>query len=374
MKLFDIQKYIRKNPPQNGTVIRTCDGFFTFAVVIPMLNENDNAETFFANLLHAIQNSSEKIIIITVVNCHEKSPDEYKSNNHKLLKRLNNNEFQIPNLAVFDCSSDGKTLKNGVGEARKTGMDYALSLFDTTDFENSIIASLDADTVIDKNYFNNIRKNFNLNQDCGALTFNVKHLNDAENPAAVIQYEKYLQSYREGLEFAGSPYAFLTVGSAFAVRASSYIHAGGLRKLKAGEDFYFLQSAAKCSKVKHCPDITVRPSARYSPRVPFGTGTALQAITDNQKEFLPFPQYSFETLKKIIASATDTNLITAETFLAVIPENCRQFFEQHNFCDDWSKVTENMPVSQLRAAFLLHWFDGLKTLQFLKYITFHNCI
>ena len=306
MKLFDIQKYIKKNPSAGCELIRSCDGFFTFAVVVPMLNENDNAESFFSKLLQAITTAgNEKILVAAIVNCHQNSPEEYKKNNLLLLERLRKNEFKIPNLAIFDHTSDGKNLKNGVGEARKNGMDFVLNHFDLNDFENSIIASLDADTVIEKDYFTAIRRSFTANPDYGALAFNVAHLSDAENPDAMAQYELYLNSYRRGLEFAGSPYAFNTVGSAFAVRGSSYIHAGGMRKLKAGEDFYFLQALVKSSKVLHCQEITVHPSARFSPRVPFGTGTALESISNNEKEYVPFPQSSFEALKKVLDCAVN---------------------------------------------------------------------
>lgn len=337
-----------------------------------MLNENDNAPDFFRTLKIAIDNADEKILVAVIVNNAANAPDEFKADNQKLLIRLYNNEFNIPDMTVFDCASDGKTIKNGVGEARKIGMDSVLTFFNCDNFENSVIASLDADTVIDKDYFSSIRENFRNNSDCGALTFNVRHLADAENPDAVARYEHYMQSYYEGLKYANSPYAFYTVGSAFAVRASSYIRAGGMRKLKAGEDFYFLQSVVKSSEVCHCPAITVHPSARFSPRVPFGTGTALRAITDNQKEYAPYPACAFEALKTVIDNAVPQNLQTCEKFFAALPENFIPFFEQYNFADDWAKVTANMPLQQLRNAFLLHWFDGLKTLQFIKYISTLN--
>lgn len=369
MKLFDIQKYIRKNPSAGCELIRSCDGFFTFAAVIPMLNENDNAEKFFTNLMSAVNAAAnEKILIAAVVNCHKNSPEAYKLDNLKLLERLRKNEFQIPNLAIFDHTSDDKTLKNGVGEARKIGMDHVLNLFDFNDFDNAVICSLDADTEISEDYFLRIREGMNADPSCGVLTFNVEHRNDAEDPEAIKQYEKYMQSYREGLEYANSPYAFFTVGSAFAVRASAYIKSGGMRKLKAGEDFYFLQSAVKSTRVKHFPQVTVHPSARFSPRVPFGTGTALKSITDNEKEFLPFPAIVFKELKKVITAATVTNLSSAEKYLDSIPPKSAEFFVQHDFITDWQKVIQNMPLHQLPSAFLLHWFDGLKTLQFIKYI------
>ena len=335
-----------------------------------MLNENDNAAVFFDSLKKALAGAvNEKILIITVVNCHENSPAEYKNDNLKLLEKLQNNFYQLSDLAVFDFTTAGKTLKNGVGEARRKGMDYALGMFDYDDYDNAVIASLDADTIIKEDYFIRIREKFNANPDAGVLTFNVKHQNDAANPEAITRYENYMQSYLEGLEFAGSPYAFYTVGSAFAVRAPAYIRAGGMRKIPAGEDFYFLQSAVKSSKVLHCKDITVHPSARNSLRVPFGTGTALLKITENPGEYAIFPHSCFEKLKILLNIASEpSNLAAPETFLAAIPEDFRDFFIQHNFHETWRRVTLNIPSGKLPDAFLQHWFDGLKTLQFIKYI------
>ncbi len=366
---------MKKNPSSTGKIIRSCDGFFSCAVVVPMLNENSNASAFFASLKKAAANAAnEKILIITVVNRHADSPREYIIDNEHLLQRLNSNEFQLANLAVIDCTSDGMTLKNGVGEARKKGMDCALNFFDLNDFENSIIFSLDADTFVDENYFTAIRDKMNCNMQYGALTFNVKHQSDAVSSDALQQYEFYLRSYYEGLKSADSPFAFYTVGSAFACRAANYIKAGGMRKLKAGEDFYFLQSIAKSSKVLHCPEITVHPSARFSPRVPFGTGTALQAIAENQKEYAPFPATSFEALKNLLTLASNPqNLASAENFLSHLPNDFQAFFEQHDFISDWEKVIKNIPHAQLPDAFKLHWFDALKTLQFIKFINKKSC-
>ena len=248
-------------------------------------------------------------------------------------------------------------------------VDGILDFFDTNDFDNAVICSLDADTIIGKDYFVNIRKGMTQNKSCGVLTFDVRHQSDAEKHESIAQYENYLHSYRSGLEYANSPYAFFTVGSAFAVRASAYIKAGGMRKLKAGEDFYFLQSAVKSTQVKHYPQVTVHPSARFSPRVPFGTGVALQMICDNEKEFTVFPPEAFEALKKVISEATPENLCDIKKFLSSLPAESADFFIQHGFEENWQKVINNMPRPQLQNAFLLHWFDGLKTLQFIKHIS-----
>ena len=49
---------------------------------------------------------------------------------------------------------------------------------------------------------------------------------DAAEEAAIRAYEAYLARYVEALRAAGSPYAFQTVGSALAARASAYAACG----------------------------------------------------------------------------------------------------------------------------------------------------
>src|SRR5690606_25563210 len=56
----------------------------------------------------------------------------------------------------------------------------------------------------------------------------------------IIDYEIFLRYYALGLQYAAYPYAFQTVGSSMAARASIYASIGGMNRRKAGEDFYFL--------------------------------------------------------------------------------------------------------------------------------------
>jgi hypothetical protein len=49
---------------------------------------------------------------------------------------------------------------------------------------------------------------------------------------------------------------------------------------QGGEDFYFLQKVFAFGKVKELEQLHVYPMARFSDRIPFGTGPALQKIAD----------------------------------------------------------------------------------------------
>ena len=53
-----------------------------------------------------------------------------------------------------------------------------------------------------------------------------------------------------GLGFAGSPYAYHSVGSTLAVRAEAYAIVRGVPKRAAGEDFYLLDKLAKVTPIR----------------------------------------------------------------------------------------------------------------------------
>jgi hypothetical protein len=108
----------------------------------------------------------------------------------------------------------------------------------------------------------------------------------AEGPdvtRATAFYELSLRYYVEGLAWAGSPYAFHTVGSATAVMAGAYAAVRGMPKREAGEDFYLLNKLAKVGTIVHVPGSVVRLSSRMSDRTPFGTGASVrQALVSPQ--------------------------------------------------------------------------------------------
>jgi hypothetical protein len=97
-------------------------------------------------------------------------------------------------------------------------------------------------------------------------------------------YELSLRYYVAGLRFARSPYAFHTIGSALAVNARHYAQVRGFPKRDAGEDFYLLNKLAKVGEVQELASgsdcLPIQIQARRSDRVPFGTGAAVNTISD----------------------------------------------------------------------------------------------
>jgi len=185
--------------------------------------------------------------------------------NHPLSESIDN---KAENERLFqECSTwiDQKAIKNihlikafdlpdkhaGVGLARKIGMDEALRRFGSN--EKGVVVALDADCVVNKNYLRAIEKAFDLSPECNAAAIYFEHpTQDLKEPllSGIINYELHLRYYNQLLKYSGHPYAYHTVGSSMAVRASAYYKQGGMNKRKAGEDFYFLQKIIQLGNFK----------------------------------------------------------------------------------------------------------------------------
>ena len=180
--------------------------------------------------------------------------------------------------------------KQGVGLARKIGLDLALPLLDYGGGD-PLLVCLDADTLVQPDYLPAITRHFARSTAGGAaIPYRHRPAADPAGQGAIDRYELFLRAYVLGLELAGSPYAFHTVGSAMACRASAYVASGGMNRRLAGEDFYFLQQVHKTSGVAPLAGTVVHPSPRSSHRVPFGTGRAVGDMLAEGEQRLLFYQ------------------------------------------------------------------------------------
>jgi hypothetical protein len=205
-------------------------------------------------------------------------------------------------VLLVDRFSPGCQLppKRGVGHARKIGADLAASLIHSARILSPWIHCSDGDTYLPDTYFS-------ANDDvrggaagCSALVYPYHHCDDlgGQSDTEVIMatqlYELSLRYYVAAMKFAGSPYAFHTIGSTMVLNASHYAKVRGFPKREAGEDFYLLNKLAKVGNVieleagPQCEPIRI--AARRSDRVPFGTGAAVNKITalGNQVEDFRF--------------------------------------------------------------------------------------
>ena len=115
----------------------------------------------------------------------------------------------------------------GVGLARKIGVDLCARLHASGRLASSFVHTTDADVELPNDYFDRTPAG-----PAAALLFPFFHRPDVEPRLgrAVLLYEISLRYYVLGLSFAGSPYAFHTIGSTIATDVGAYMKVRGFPK------------------------------------------------------------------------------------------------------------------------------------------------
>ena len=291
-------------------------------IVIPVYNEENISATLDSLFINQ-DDLSFSVEVITLVNNSEDAKLEIKEQNlatFKELKKLSQTyQKKTTLIPVYINNLDQKHA--GVGWARKLGMDLALQRFKKINY-NGVIVGLDADTTVESNYLNSIyhffkKTNFN------SASIHFEHPTEGNefddfHYQQIINYELHLRYYKNSLKFANLPYSYHTIGSAFAVSASSYAKQGGMNRRKAGEDFYFISKLIKGEKFGEITKTKVIPSPRISDRVPFGTGRSIYEGINNQKNLLlTYDFKSFEAIKNWI-ELIENKLFNYENFPLLI--------------------------------------------------------
>lgn len=341
------------------------------AVVIPSLAETANLQLTLESLSQNPADLTDRYCVLIIVNQRADASDSEKFDNQATLQMLPRWKLQLglDNLIWVDASSVGRELppRQGVGLARKIGLDLALPLLDYQSGDPLLIC-LDADTVVQPDYLPAIAEHF-TNASSGGACIPYRHqpAGDRAGQAAIDRYELFLRSYVLGLELAGSPYAFHTVGSAMACRASAYVSAGGMNRRLAGEDFYFLQQVHKSSGVETLSGTVVHPSPRSSHRVPFGTGRSVgDMLLEGEERLLFYQPAIFKLLGKWLACVkgniyADTTAILDSA--AQISPVLREFLDQADFSASWENLKKNnRDGTKLWNAFN-GWFDAFRTMK-----------
>ena len=350
MTVRDIEKYRRRNPAEFIAGI----GNYRHCAVIPCFNENESFGDTLESITQAAAAANFNVAVLAVINF---PPGADPAESLELIRRIKDKELFSKDLFYLYAPE----ISGGVGKARKLGMDSFLNSIPPEEVKHSFIYSIDGDTVVEKDYFIETGKFF-ADSDCGGAVLALRH-QTGETPeveAAIRRYEKYLDRYVEKLKLCGSPYAFHTVGSAFAVRGSTYLRSGGMKVRTAGEDFYFLQEVAKTSGIGVIEKILVHPSPRISSRTPFGTGQAVNDIIAG-KSLPEISDAAFERLCRLLAAA---DIAALDTEIPELPE--KEFLQKEKFFHVWPGIRRNTQAEKLCKAFHI-WFDGLKTLRFLHY-------
>ena len=344
---------------------------FSGAIVIPSLAEAANLPQTLASLSANPSSLLDNFMVLVVVNQRGDASDAETGDNLDTLKSLPvwRKQFSLNNLFWTDAASPGVELphKQGVGLARKIGLDLALRYLNYTG-QDPLLICLDADTLVQPDYLSALTTHF-ADSPAGGVSIPYRHRLAAggAEQSAIDRYELFLRVYVLGLELAGSPYAFHTVGSAMACRASAYVASGGMNKRLAGEDFYFLQQLFKTSGVAPLSGTVVHPSPRSSHRVPFGTGRAVgDMLTEGEQRLSFYQPIVFSIVGQWLACVGENHGTDAATLLnhaERISPVLHDFLEQAGFRDSWDNLKRNnRDRTKLTMAF--HgWFDSFRTMR-----------
>ena len=260
--------------------------------------------------------------------------------------------------------------KGGVGLARKIGMDEGLRRYDSLNRDEGPIVCLDADCVCESNYLRAVEHYFSNTEATGAALYFEHPLTGSEADSiyeAITQYELHLRYYVQGLRMAGFPFAFHTVGSSMAVRASAYRTQGGMNKRQAGEDFYFLHKIIPLGGFGDLTSTRVLASPRASTRVPFGTGRAVNDFLQGRST-TTYNIRSFEQLRVFFDSVA---ALYEGRKVPPLPEAIEAFLVEEQFNAALQEFLGNSSNFINFKKRFFAWFDGFRTMKFLHFARDH---
>ncbi|MDR1543386.1 MAG: hypothetical protein LBS50_03045 [Prevotellaceae bacterium] len=360
---------------------KTCPPFFDkkiaknteMIVVIPCYDDDDVFLTL--NSLQEAQRPKCTVEVIVVVNSAENTPENIVQKNRSVFEKLQ--QFYSEKKYFFELSPI--LIENvpkkfaGVGNARKVGSDEAVRHFLQIGKSNGLIAGLDCDCLVAENYFTEIEKAHKQNPDIQLFTFNFQHNFDEKRFSkqeifACKLYEIYLRYYRIALQETGFSHCFHTIGSCFAVTALAYTKVGGMPRLQAGEDFYFLHKAAQYTKNNVIMQKIVSPAPRISERVPFGTGKAVIKIISGEK-YTVYNYGLFAVLKRFFDCFTKI-YDTKKVDFPLIPAEITNYFSEEKLLKIFNEVISNSKHKEQYIKRLYTKFDAFFVVQFLN--SFNN--
>ena len=357
-------------------------------IVVPAIAEFENIHNLLSSIIKNDRSSLQKTLIIFVINNSLSSDSKIKEDNRKSLELLRSimnkytsEDFLVDiskkdiNIGLIDAASDGNEFTDkeaGVGLTRKIGLDEALKVFDYTKPGKKILFFLDADCLVDGNYLKEMNDIFN-EKNISVATVDFEHSTEKKGDyrKGIITYEIFLRHYVTGLLFAKSPFAFHTIGSTLVCDYEAYVKVGGMNTRKAAEDFYFLQKVAKFYNIHRITSTKVRPSARESWRVPFGTGKSMGDYLSNQKKIFLYNPTEFVILKAWLELFNSDIALTTENLLneaMKIHPGLFNFLQNCEFKENWKRILDNSKSEKQLIYQRKNWFDAFKTLKLMHHL------
>ncbi len=315
--------------------------------------------------------------VVIVINAPQGASHNSLENNRITEKNIESWKMQNSDcfFRLFYVSVKPVVRRWGVGLARKAGMDEAARRFDIIDNPDGVILNLDADCTVAPSYMKAVYEGLFRKKDRMACSIYFEHpLSGIDFPPSfytyITLYELHLRYYYQALAYTGFPFVFHTVGSAIAVRALSYIRAGGMNRRQAGEDFYFIQKLVPAGGYFSLNTTTVFPSPRASYRVPFGTGATI-ARMDAEKEptLVSYNLQAFKDLKIFFGLLDDAyaeGLKDLLSFYRKLPESLRLFLSREEWTIKLTEIKNNTSgLSSFKKRFF-GWFNMFRVVKYLN--------
>lgn len=370
-----ITNYLEKQSLYSALIAATPASNLSLIVTIPCYNESGLLDTL--NSLRQCELPPQKSVeVIVLINNAVDAELAIQQQNELTFQTAQDwsHENSTSNLRFHILYHKDLARKNaGVGLARKIAMDEAVRRFDAIEHPTGIIACLDADSLVEKTYFQAICDFFHHHPSCPTANIYYEHpLEGVEYEKriyqAILDYELHLRYYVHALREARLQNATQTVGSAMAVRAVDYAKQGGMNRRKAGEDFYFLH---KFTAHKHFGSITkttVFPSPRISNRVPFGTGKAVNTILEGHPLTTYHPN-TFDDLKIMLSDVEQLyTLSEINAWQKDLPKSVQYFLEQENFATKWKEFKANTSNTKTFQKRFFQWFDAFKAMKYVHFV------
>ena len=395
------RKYLERYAEPEAAWARELHTQYGATLVVPLQRED---ESFLDNLGPALGGAGSRVLVIAVVNATDEAPAATHEANARLLQILADRlvpRQELPtlelspasallgrlgtfDLLLIDRASPGKRMPpgQGVGLARRIGMDLALQLHQLGGTSSPWLATTDADAQPPASYFpaisavaprtaNGVRR--------VALTLPFWHTpaGDAAIDSATADYELSLRYYTLGLAAAGSPYAYESMGSSIAVLAEAYAEVRGFPRRNAGEDFYLLDKLAKVGALHRPPCEPIRLRSRTSDRVPFGTGRKVGEIVGNGGALSTYHPRVFELLRVTLSALRHAVAVRDSEALAIQLKQrldpgtvgaVSSALEELQAFEALREMLSASPDAHVRQRRLLTWFDALRTLRFIHLI------
>ena len=364
-----IDRYLKRHAFSNQLIDEKPSSKLGQIVIIPAFEEDSLIPTLES--LYACEKPKCALEVIVVFNASEHSETSSITINQKARLELEEWYSSLSQawFKIHTIEQNNLPAKHaGVGLARKIGMDEAVRRFLQLGRDGLLIC-FDADSRCHQNYLTAIEQHFEIQAKTPACSIYFEHPTagkdfDSEVYEGIVAYELHLRYYKQALAFVQLPYAFHTVGSSMAVKASAYCKQGGMNKRKAGEDFYFLQKFIKSGNFTELNSSTVIPSPRPSHRVPFGTGRSIAEMQQNKRQL--DESYAWENVLLLKEVLLDVGKWYTAQFQA------HPLFEEFYGREKWLSSIEQIranstSLESFRKRFF-NWFDAFQCLKFMHFL------